>query len=64
SCCRFSPPFTIWHVAQTPTALQSQTASTQKKKTDLNHYERDHSARRKSMTERSERIDEEAEENR
>ena len=35
-----------------------------KKKTDLNHYERDHSARRKSLTERSERIDEEAEENR
>ena len=35
-----------------------------KKKTDLNLCERDHPARRKSMTERSERIDEEAEENR
>jgi hypothetical protein len=38
--------------------------SSAKKKTDLHHNECDPTARRKSMTERSERIDEEAEENR
>ena len=62
SCIRFPP--TLHHPAYgTPPVHCNSYLLNRKKKTDQNHYERDQPARRKSMTERSERIDEEAEVN-
>ncbi|MEF8284777.1 hypothetical protein U9708_23100, partial [Escherichia coli] len=60
----FPPTFHHPAYRTIPCAPQLLITPVQKKKTDLHHNECDPTARRKSMTERSERIDEEAEENR